>query len=210
MVVSFAKDNGTDLDLGLVSSQVKMGDLSSVLQAYESEIKKPGMQGRSKQLVQSLITGSLIRTLLIQVQKAKVDGALALSALDKLLQSNELNFAFLAFIPTLLISYSTINYLWSWSGTGRKMKLSNISWEIKRILRDMERLVLLNDRQDEEIGQLLCYLVRLDRMIRLAPFTQAMNDILLEDAADLERAILEDCQSSMLYAIFNRMHRILN
>jgi nuclear-control-of-ATPase protein 2 len=55
--------------------------------------------------------GSLVRSLLIQVQKVKVDGAFAMSALDKLLRSNELNFAFLAFVPTLLISYFVVNYV---------------------------------------------------------------------------------------------------
>lgn len=39
--------------------------------------------------------GDLIQTLLIQVQKTKVDVDLAMAALDKLLKSNELNFAFL-------------------------------------------------------------------------------------------------------------------
>lgn len=39
--------------------------------------------------------GDLLQTILIQVQKTKVDVDLAMSALDKLLKSNELNFAFL-------------------------------------------------------------------------------------------------------------------
>lgn len=39
--------------------------------------------------------GDLIQTLLIQVQKTKVDVDVAMAALDKLLKSNELNFAFL-------------------------------------------------------------------------------------------------------------------
>ena len=41
------------------------------------------------------LSGDLIQTLLIQVQKTKVDVDLAMAALDKLLKSNELNFAFL-------------------------------------------------------------------------------------------------------------------
>lgn len=35
----------------------------------------------------------------------------AMSALDKLLRSNELNFAFLAFVPTLMISYTISGYI---------------------------------------------------------------------------------------------------
>lgn len=45
--------------------------------------------------MKNAIQGDLIQTLLIQVQKTKVDVDLAMAALDKLLKSNELNFAFL-------------------------------------------------------------------------------------------------------------------
>ncbi|KAJ3333050.1 hypothetical protein HDU91_002988, partial [Kappamyces sp. JEL0680] len=78
-----------------------------------------------------------------------------MSALDKLLQSNELNFAFLAFIPTLLITYSALSYLRSWTGSASRMRVSSVCWSIKLILRDMERLALLKAREDEEIGQLI-------------------------------------------------------
>ncbi|KAG2194134.1 hypothetical protein INT47_004204 [Mucor saturninus] len=42
------------------------------------------------------VQGDLVQTLLIQVQKTKVDIDLAMVPLDKLLKSNEPNFAFLA------------------------------------------------------------------------------------------------------------------
>lgn len=76
-----------------------------VLKAYEEEIKHPlknaikGMctwiQSCLKRCLYLKHTGDLIQTLLIQVQKTKVDVDLAMAALDKLLKSNELNFAFL-------------------------------------------------------------------------------------------------------------------
>lgn len=48
----------------------------------------------------------MIQTLLIQVQKTKVDVDLAMTALDKLLKSNELNFAFLGKIePKIVYTY---------------------------------------------------------------------------------------------------------
>lgn len=49
------------------------------------------------------IIGDLIQTLLIQVQKTKVDVDLAMAALDKLLKSNELNFAFLGKLLMILM-----------------------------------------------------------------------------------------------------------
>lgn len=48
--------------------------------------------------MRNVIAGDLLQTILIQVQKTKVDVDLAMSALDKLLKSNELNFAFLGML----------------------------------------------------------------------------------------------------------------
>src|ERR1041384_6084098 len=55
--------------------------------------------------------GDLIRTLLIQVQKTKVDLELSMTALDKLLKSNELNFAFLAVGPSIFLIYLIYDWI---------------------------------------------------------------------------------------------------
>lgn len=64
-----------------------------------------------------LSLGDLIRTLLIQVQKTKVDVDLAMAALDKLLKSNELNFAFLGkhtvLFGSLILHLGTIGRMYS-------------------------------------------------------------------------------------------------
>jgi len=73
------------------------------------------------------VIGDLIRTSLIQIQKAKVDLELAMSALDKLLRANELNFAILTVIPTLAILW--IGWRWAaskWRGDKRKGKVVSI------------------------------------------------------------------------------------
>lgn len=65
MVLSLAKDQlkyGSP-ELEELSRQVKVGDLSAVLKLYEEDIRSP---------VKSAITGSLLRSLFIQIQKAKV------------------------------------------------------------------------------------------------------------------------------------------
>lgn len=68
--------------------------------------------------------------MLIQVQKTKVDMELAMAALDKLLKSNELNFAFLALGPSLFVVYlfsTWIKNIWwnkgTWPG---KVKGANV------------------------------------------------------------------------------------
>lgn len=117
MVVEYAKDHGiTDsLELSRIAHQAHNGDLSPVLTHYTAEIKSPlknALKGDPKSCLPFYrlflnihCTGDLIRGLLIQIQKAKVDGELAISALDKLLRSNELNFAFLAVMPSLLLTW---------------------------------------------------------------------------------------------------------
>lgn len=69
MVVNFAKDHGTtdSLSLKAIAQRVRNGDLTTVLQHYEEDIRRP---------FSSALSGDLIRSLLIQIQKAKVDGEL--------------------------------------------------------------------------------------------------------------------------------------
>ena len=49
--------------LEALSRQVQMGDLTAVMQIYEEDIKSP---------LRSAVQGTLLRSLFIQVQKAKV------------------------------------------------------------------------------------------------------------------------------------------
>ena len=65
MVLAFASENQTwsEEELQSLSKQIHQGDLTSVLKIYEDDIKKP---------IRSAVSGTLVRSLLIQVQKAKV------------------------------------------------------------------------------------------------------------------------------------------
>jgi nuclear-control-of-ATPase protein 2 len=65
MVVALAteKQSWSDAELRDLSEQIRRGDLTPVLKIYEGDIKSP---------VRSALSGTLIRSLLIQVQKAKV------------------------------------------------------------------------------------------------------------------------------------------
>jgi nuclear control of ATPase protein 2 len=152
-----------------------------------------------------------VRSLLIQIQKVKVDGALAMSALDKLLQSNELNFAFLAFIPTLLVTYSVVNYFKSAFGVARKHATEEVARNIKLTMRDIEKLVLDFDRSsDETIGLLLCHLVSIDQTVRESFFSERDRVLLLEDVEDLEQAIMDERKDSgVILTIMNRIYRFL-
>lgn len=88
MVVDFAVDNpeGSSLntsDIAAIRSKVHEGDLTPVLRAYEKDLKSP---------FYGTVRGNLVRALLIQVQKTKVDVEIAMGGIDNLLKSQELVF----------------------------------------------------------------------------------------------------------------------
>ena len=91
MVVDFAKDNTTSTSGGPlnhaeitdVRAKVREGDLTPVLRAYEKDLQKPFV---------GTVRGNLVRALLIQIQKTKVDVEVAIGGIDSLLKSQELVF----------------------------------------------------------------------------------------------------------------------
>ena len=93
MVVDFAVDNAstssgarlTDSEIADVRAKVREGDLTPVLKAYEKELRRPFV---------GTVRGDLIRALLIQIQKTKVDVEFAVGGIDNLLKSQELVFGY--------------------------------------------------------------------------------------------------------------------
>ncbi|RPD62206.1 NCA2-domain-containing protein [Lentinus tigrinus ALCF2SS1-7] len=119
--------------LQALSRQVQTGDLTAVMQIYEEDIKSP---------LKSAVQGTLLRSLFIQVQKAKVDINQALAGIDKLLKSQELTFAFVGVAPALAIVYGFVGYLRNvWSGGrgrgryGGKAKRSSVWLTMRRLER---------------------------------------------------------------------------
>lgn len=102
MVVEFAMDNPavavgnssiTEREVAEIRSKVKEGDVTPVLKAYEKDLRRP---------IVGAVRGDLVRSLLIQVQKTKVDLEVALSGIDALLKSQELVFGFIGLTPGVL------------------------------------------------------------------------------------------------------------
>ena len=65
MALSLARDelHYSPEQLQELSQKVKVGDLTAILQIYEDDIRHP---------IKSALLGSLLRSVLVQVQKAKV------------------------------------------------------------------------------------------------------------------------------------------
>lgn len=92
MVIDFVSDNSPQgqsgnlqPDVSTIMAQVREGDLTPVLKAYERDLRKPFM---------GTVRGDLVRALLIQIQKTKVDVEIAMGGIDALLKSQELVFGF--------------------------------------------------------------------------------------------------------------------
>jgi nuclear control of ATPase protein 2 len=191
MVVDFAKDNTQYLPTDISSSTfdameivrrgVKEGDLSPVLRAYENDLKTP---------VRSAISGTLVRTLLIQVQKTKVDVEVALSGIDRLLKSQQLVFGFVGVTPSLIILYTALRYISSLPSRRRGFRQGIVKSDVIKTMRNIERILCLHDPTKGDVltfkdrGLLLCecYLVR--EFVRVLP--RGVRREFMEDMADLE------------------------
>lgn len=118
MVVDFARDKPalalgeaqtttttstlSDAQIAEIRAKVKEGDVTPVLRAYENDLRQPFV---------GAIRGDLVRSLLIQVQKTKVDLEVAISGIDALLQSQELVFGFVGLTPGILVTVAVLSYL---------------------------------------------------------------------------------------------------
>ncbi|KAJ7134989.1 NCA2-domain-containing protein [Mycena crocata] len=192
MTLSLARDqlHYDSAQLEALSKQIRLGDLTPVLQLYEEDIKKP---------VKSALTGTLLRSMFIQVQKAKVDIDQALAGIDKLLKSQELTFAFVGLAPALVIVILCGNFVSRfWRGGqgegrfgGRTRRTS--AWAA---MRRIERLLVSQPRVGESktnsltpltTGLLLISVTRLRVFAETSlPNGSRLREGFIEDVGDLE------------------------
>ncbi|AJW16214.1 Nca2p [Saccharomyces cerevisiae YJM1304] len=133
MIVSFVVDNSdstsnSPIDPILLSTKVEHGDLTEFMEIYETQLHHP---------IKNIATGGLVRSLLIQLQKTKVDGSMALNGIDKMLKSQQLVFGVVALSPALVILYSSIVAL------KRFVKLGNV-WSNEKRYREQISISLNN------------------------------------------------------------------
>lgn len=140
MVVDFARDRpelavGTatlsEADIMNIRTKVQEGDVTPVLRAYESGLRKP---------LQGAVRGDLVRSLLIQVQKTKVDLEVAISGIDALLKSQELVFGFVGLTPGVLVSVGVLQYLRGVLGGRQGLRRGRRAGRCVRVLRNIDRI----------------------------------------------------------------------
>ncbi|KAG0156532.1 hypothetical protein PDIDSM_3711 [Penicillium digitatum] len=158
MVVDFVLDR-PDLHQGIVAdttaivNSVKEGDLTPVLKAYERDLRSPFV---------GTFRGDLIRALLIQIQKTKVDVEIAISGIDALLKSQELVFGFVGLTPGILVSFATMRWLGGLLGSRRGLRKGQQQQKLRRGLRNMARILTSSAAFSnrtiayKDSGQLIC------------------------------------------------------
>lgn len=144
MVVDFAIDNPGSAECGPgplseaqisdIRAKVKEGDLTPVLRAYEKDLRSP---------FKGTVRGDLVRTLLIQVQKTKVDVEVAISGIDALLKSQELVFGFVGLTPGVLVCFAVFRYLGGTLGNRKGVRQGKKAGQTVRILRNIDRILTL-------------------------------------------------------------------
>jgi nuclear-control-of-ATPase protein 2 len=196
MVAEFAKDNtqylpsytptNDTLDaMEIVRRGVREGDLSPVLRAYESDLRNP---------IRSALTGTLIRTLLIQIQKTKVDVEVALSGIDKLLKSQQLVFGFVGVTPSLIILYTATRYLASLPSRQEGLRQNVVKSDVVCTMRNVERILSLHDPNKGDMltfrdrGLVLCECYFVRGFVRSLP--RGVRREFMEDLGDLENVQL--------------------
>jgi len=142
MTIDLARDklHYTPEQMNALAGKIRSGDLTTIMQIYEEDIKTP---------LKSAIGGTLLRGLFVQVQKAKVDIDQALTGIDKLLKSQELTFAFVGVAPAFGIVYAFLGFLASIYTGGRGRGLYGGTKRRARVwlsLRRIERLLIAQPR----------------------------------------------------------------
>ncbi|EGG00574.1 uncharacterized protein MELLADRAFT_118014 [Melampsora larici-populina 98AG31] len=104
-----------------MTQHVREGNLTEVLKVWEHEIKLLSfvpsysmISSRvwlSKTPIRSAVAGSLIRVLLIQIQKVKVDLAIAMEGIQSILRSQSLTFGAIGVAPSMLICFMITKFL---------------------------------------------------------------------------------------------------
>ncbi|TKA28361.1 hypothetical protein B0A50_03828 [Salinomyces thailandicus] len=153
MVVDFAIENPadatgsggslTDTEIADIRVKVREGDLTPVLKAYERDLASPLMGS---------LRGNLIRALLIQIQKTKVDVEVAMGGIDSLLKSQELVFGFVGLTPGILVSYLALTSLRSSLTEKRGSRAARKQGKMLRQLRNIDRV--LTNSTPTEYGEL--------------------------------------------------------
>lgn len=191
MVVDFAIDNPenatgsssklTDAEIADIRAKVREGDLTPVLKAYEKDLVSPFM---------GTVRGNLVRALLIQIQKTKVDVEVAMGGIDSLLKSQELVFGFVGLTPGILVTYFVVHYFRASLSEKRGSQAARKQGKMLRQMRNIDRILTSSEPTEfgelyyKDQGLLLCEVHVLRQAVEKAMPTEIYKEF-SEDAEEL-------------------------
>lgn len=163
LFVNLSNSSGDERELALqsIKTGIQHGDLTLLLKDYETALPHP---------IKELLLGQMLRNVLIQIQKTKVDGSVALSGIDKIVRSQELVFGCIAASPALLGLWLSVNWgIQSFMGrTGgfETTQTAGLRLRIRKGLGNVSRLVdkLQTSVSNYERGLLFIEVVHLELM----------------------------------------------
>eukprot|EP00474_Spongospora_subterranea_P010074 CRZ10532.1 hypothetical protein [Spongospora subterranea] len=118
----------------VIKQRAAVGEMTMVLDSYRSEVAKP---------IYALAAGDLLRCILIQLQKLKVDLEGSLLELDDMLEQNEITLELAAIVPAILMAVPII--LLILYPASKRIKADTTSHRvIKRSVQSIHRLLICN------------------------------------------------------------------
>lgn len=175
------------------------------MREYERNLKNP---------VRNMLVGDLIRVILIQVQKLKVDLAIAMKALDKLMKSNQLNFEMFAVIPTILL-VSFIFKMTKDRFEKRQGRLSaSVEFSLQSSLREVEKRLIqfinYTEPDAQTLGEIYIELHYFTIKILQSLKNQDQLRLILEDVESLKSIYLSPKQKHLILLRMIRSFKFLN
>ncbi|TKY57109.1 Nuclear control of ATPase protein 2 [Spatholobus suberectus] len=161
--------------------------LEIVMDRYEKELMHP---------IQNLLSGELVRAILIQVQKLKLDTETAMLELNQILRANEINFAVLTALPAFFLSLLLIMLVRAWfkqdtkaEGRGRVSRIQRrlLVVEVKKRIMRYQMYVEQGLERDAQsmFGLVLYSLDRLYHSVKWHAEASGEWECLRQDIIDL-------------------------
>jgi hypothetical protein len=174
------------------------GDMGIVMNKYRKDVERP---------VRQALSGELVRGMLLQVQKVKVDSEATILALNQVLDSNAINFQLMALVPAVFATSATVYGVhWFVIGRRRRARAQAAFSAMRECLRNVENIFIRtysSQPSNLDIGRLLQQLYRLDRA-GVGVLSQTQRLLLHDDVQQLQAFDLRPEQKLL---IVSRMYR---
>jgi len=196
-------------DLGIkVENMEKSDALAEASRMYEKQLRNGA--------VKNMVFGRMVQLILIQVQQLKADMLQAFKSIDELVDANRLNVSLLAAIPAFLLVRWGSQFIYTLLYQLRMHDVSGLKeahFELTSLLRDLERLLILNKDQQqmssEQLGEFIVseqqYLLLLDYCQPPLPTKQV--DSIYKDLQDLLPQGAGGLDKEMQLNLLNLIHQ---